>query len=266
MPEPRPPRGRRLRPLLELTRVRLLEFFREPGALFWVFAFPILLAIALGIAFRSGPQEGTAAAAAGEPPERYIEFLIPGLIGLNLMGSSLWGVAYAIVQTRVRKLLKRFAASPMLRSDYLLALVLSRLAFLGAEVAALLLAGYLLFGVRVSGSWLALGLVCLAGALSFTGLALLVGARPTTVETASGWMNFVMLPMWVLSGSFFPYDRFPDAVLPAIRALPLTALNDALREIMNEGAGLAATWPELAVLAAWGIAGFLFALKTFRWQ
>lgn len=255
------------KPLLELTRVRLLEFFREPGALFWVFVFPVLLAIALGVAFRSGPQEGTAAAAAGgEPPERYIEFLIPGLIGLNLMGSSMWGVGFAVVQTRVRKLLKRFAASPMHRSDYLLALVLSRLAFLGAEVTALLLAGYFLFGVTVAGSWLALGVISLAGALSFTGLALLVGARPTTVETASGWMNFVMLPMWVLSGSFFPYDRFPDAVVPAIRALPLTALNDALREVMNDGMGLAATWPELAILAAWGAAGFFLALRTFRWQ
>lgn len=260
-------RIRRLPPLLELTRVRLLEFFREPGALFWVFVFPVLLAVALGIAFRSRPQEaGAVAAGGGGTPERYIDFLLPGLIGLNLMGSSMWGVGYAIVQTRVRKLLKRFAASPMHRSDYLLALILSRMVFLAAELVALLLAGYLLFGVTVEGSWTALGAVALAGGLSFTGLAVLVGARSTTVESASGWMNFVMLPMWVLSGSFFSYDRFPEAVLPAIRALPLTALNDALREVMNEGLGLGATWPELTVLAVWGIAGFLLALRIFRWH
>lgn len=260
------PERARLRPLLELTRMRLLEFFREPGALFWVFVFPVLLAIALGIAFRSRPQEVAAAAAAGEAPERYIEFLLPGLIGLNLMGSSMWGVGFAIVQTRVRKLLKRFAASPMHRSDYLLALVLSRLVFLAAEVAALLVAGRLIFGVTVQGPWPAVVVVALAGGLSFTGLALLIAARTTTVESASGWMNFVMLPMWVLSGSFFPYDRFPGVVLPAIRALPLTALNDALRLVINQGAGLAATWPELAILALWGMGGFLLALRIFRWM
>jgi ABC-type multidrug transport system permease subunit len=259
--------ARRLRPLLELTRVRLLEFFREPGALFWVFGFPVLLAVALGIAFRSNPEEVAAMAAGGrEVPERYIDFLLPGLIGLNLMGSSLWGVGFAIVQARVRKLLKRFAASPMHRSDYLLSLVLSRMVFLVTELAALLLAGYFLFGVTVEGSWTALVLVALLGSLSFTGIALLVGARPTTVESVSGWMNFVMLPMWVLSGSFFAYDRFPEAVQPAIRLLPLTALNDALRAVMSQGAPLASTWPELLVLAVWGTVGFAIALKTFRWQ
>jgi len=271
MPEHRDARGeavaRRLRPLLELTRVRLLEFFREPGALFWVFGFPVLLAVALGIAFRSSPEEVAAMAAGGrEVPERYIDFLIPGLIGLNLMGSSLWGVGYTIVQARVRKLLKRFAASPMHRSDYLLSLVLSRLVFLVTELAALLLAGYYLFGVTVEGSWTALILVALAGSLSFTGIALLVGARPTTVESVSGWMNFVMLPMWVLSGSFFAYDRFPEAVQPAIRLLPLTALNDALRAVMSQGAPLLSTWPELLVLAVWGTVGFVVALKIFRWM
>lgn len=383
----------RWRPLWELTRARLLEFFREPGILFWVFGFPVLLAIALGVAFRHRPPEaprvavietveaahtGDAAAwlsrvldeaggldpvrlpreaaedairrgraavtvwlerppalldgppalldgpqalpepppgpgAAGEAPRpvlhllydpgrpgtagtalavedavqralgrgdpaevrsrelserggRYIDFLLPGLIGLNLMGSSMWGVGFAIVQTRVRKLLKRFAASPMRRSDYLLSLVLSRLVFLAAELAFLVAAGYFLFGVAVHGSWAALGAISLLGALSFTGLALLVGARPKSVEVASGWMNFVMLPMWVVSGSFFSYSRFPELLHPAIRALPLTALNDALRSVMNEGAPLAASGQEMAVLAAWGVAGFALALKLFRWQ
>ena len=127
-------------------------------------------------------------------------------------------------------------------------------------------AGYFLFGVRVEGSWLALLVVSALGALSFTGLALLVAARPTTVETASGLMNFVMLPMWILSGVFFSYSRFPEALQPAIRALPLTALNDALRAVMNEGAPLAAAWLELLVLALWGTVSFLVALEIFRWQ
>lgn len=267
--------GYRLGSLKELTRARILEFLREPEAIFWVFVFPVLLAVALGIAFREPATAGSAAAAVGAgtgdasggaPGGRYIDFLIPGLIGLNLMGSSIWGVGFAVVQTRVRKLLKRFAASPMRRSDYLLALVLSRLVFLSLELAALLAAGYFLFHVTVEGSLGALLAVTFIGALSFTGLALLVAARPTTVEAASGWMNFVMLPMWILSGSFFAYDRFPEAAHPAIRALPLTALNDALRAVMNEGASFASTWVELTVLAVWGVLGFGLALRFFRWQ
>jgi len=348
---------RRLRPLAELTRARLLEFVREPAALFWVFVFPVLLAVALGIAFRTKPPEAARVAVAGDwgtrlvrvldradgldpvpsdrdgaaaavrsgdadlaaildeapdgrpvltllyDPERpgarpaalavddtlqralgrrdvlkverqevsergsrYIDFLLPGLIGLNLMGSSMWGVGFAVVQTRVRKLLKRFAATPMHRSDYLLALIFSRVVFLVAELAALLAAGRLIFGVEVRGSWLGLVAVALIGGLSFTGLALLIAARSTTVEAASGWMNFIMLPMWVLSGSFFSYSRFPASVQPAIRALPLTALNDALRAIMNQGAAVTSTWPQAAVLALWGIGGFVVALKIFRWQ
>lgn len=257
----------RLVPLKELTWARILEFVREPEAIFWVFVFPVLLAVALGIAFREPATAGQAAAATGAGSDgRYIDFLIPGLIGLNLMGSSIWGVGFAVVQTRVRKLLKRFAASPMRRSDYLLALVLSRLVFLALELVALLAAGYFLFGVTVEGSLGALLAVTFVGALSFTGLALLVAARPTTVEAASGWMNFVMLPMWVLSGSFFSYARFPEVVHPAIRALPLTALNDALRAVMNEGASFAANWLELTVLAVWGIVSFALALHLFRWQ
>lgn len=265
----------RLVALKELTRARILEFVREPEAIFWVFVFPVLLAVALGVAFREPATASQAASAAGAgagaggsgaPDGRYIDFLIPGLIGLNLMGSSIWGVGFAVVQTRVRKLLKRFAASPMRRSDYLLALVLSRLVFLALELVALLAAGYFLFGVTVEGSLGALLAVTLVGGLSFTGLALLVAARPTTVEAASGWMNFVMLPMWVLSGSFFTYARFPEPFHPAIRALPLTALNDALRAVMNDGAPFASTWLELAVLAVWGVASFALALRLFRWQ
>lgn len=261
----------RFHPLLELTRARILEFYREPEAIFWVFLFPVLLAVALGIAFREPATADSASMAVGGADHgggdgRYIDFLIPGLIGLNLMGSSIWGVGFAVVQTRVRKLLKRFAASPMRRSDYLLALVFSRLLFLAVELVLILAAGYFLFGVTVEGSLAALGMVTLVGGLSFTGIALLISARPTTIEAASGWMNFVMMPMWILSGSFFSYDRFPEVVHPAIRALPLTALNDALRAVMSEGAPLAGTWLEMAVMTFWGLAAFALALRFFRWQ
>jgi len=145
-------------------------------------------------------------------------------------------------------------------------MMLSRLVYLGLELAALLAFGRLVFGVRVHGSILAVITVAIIGAASFTGLALLVGARPRSIETASGLMNLVMLPMWILSGSFFSYSRFPEIAQPLIRLLPLTALNDALRALMNEGAPLLSTWPQLLVLITWGALAFLVALRIFRWQ
>jgi ABC-2 type transport system permease protein len=350
-------------PLVELTRARLLEFVREPEAVFWVFVFPVLLALALGIAFRSKPadtlraavERGTAAEArivamlraspdltvmvlaAGEadqalrtgkvdvvvggaaaamgprgeplsvtyrydttraegraarlavddalqralgrpdllavreervarPGNRYIDFLIPGLVGLNLMGSGMWGLGFAVVQARVRKLLKRFAATPMRRSHYLLSFILSRLVGLVLEVVVVVGFGWLLFGVAVRGSLLDLAVVSLFGALTFAGLGLLVAARPRTIEGVSGWMNLVQLPMWLFSGTFFSYERFPAAVQPAIRLLPLTALNDSLRTVINEGQGLQACWPALAVMVLWGGISFAVALRLFRWQ
>lgn len=350
-------------PLIELTRARILTFTREPGAIFWVFGFPILLAVALGAAFRTKPPEsfravvvagesraaeltaelavasegasgldvtfddlegalealrsgradvvaeiGTAASgadrvrfsydptqprgpsarlalndalqgAAGraevllvedvestERGSRYVDFLLPGLIGLNIMGSSMWGLGFVVVMARVRKLLKRLAATPMRRYHYLLAMFAARLVYLALELTALLLFGWFVFDVGVSGSLTALAFVAALGAASFTGLALLAGSRATAIETASGLMNFVMLPMWVLSGSFFSYDRFPEFIQPVIRLLPLTALNDALRAIMNDGHSLAGVLPEAAILAGWGLASFLVALKLFRWQ
>jgi ABC-type multidrug transport system permease subunit len=169
------------------------------------------------------------------------------------------------VSARTRKLLKRFAATPMRRSDYLLSFALSRLVFLALEVAAIVGFGKLVFGVSV-GALPDLAAAALLGAVSFAGIGLLVAARPRTIEAVSGWMNLVMLPMWLLSGTFFSYERFPAFLQPFIRALPLTALNDALRAVMNDGARLTACLPQMVVLAAWGIVSFALAIRLFRWQ
>ncbi len=182
------------------------------------------------------------------------------------MGSGMWGIGFSVVVARTRKLLKRLAATPMRRSHYLASIALSRLLFLGLEVAALVGFGRLLFGVRVHGSPVALALVALLGAGTFAALGLLVAARPQTVEAVSGWMNLVMMPMWLLSGTFFSYERFPAIVLPAIRALPLTALNDAMRMVMNDGAAVSTAWAQLLILAGWGLVSFVVAVRIFRWQ
>ena len=201
-----------------------------------------------------------------EKGSRYIDFLIPGLLGMNLMGTGIWGLAFSVTTRAAGKLLKRLVATPMRRSQYLLAQIFGRLVFLVPEVAVLVGFGWLVFGVEVHGSILLLLVTCLLGALSFCGIGLLVASRATTVEGASGLMNLVMMPMWILSGVFFSSERFPDVVQPIIKALPLTALNDALRGIMTEGRGLAGVAPQLAILAAWGLASFAVALKIFRWR
>lgn len=339
-------------PLVELTISRTKEFVREPEALFWVFMFPLLLAFALGLAFREKPPDripvgvvnGSLASermaalsrspgllprlydreagetalrtgkislllsespaltfrfdatrpdartarlevsdalerAAGrsdlvpvkdelvkEKGSRYIDFLIPGLLGMNLMGTGMWGVGFVIVNARSRKLLKRFIATPMRKSDLLLSQMLYRLGFLFVEVAFLVGFGWIAFGVAVRGSIAALGLVALVGGLAFSGLGLLVASRARTIEAVSGLMNLVMLPMWLLSGTFFSSERFPDATRPFIKALPLTALNDALRAVMTEGKALGSLSTELMILGLWGVLSFAIALRIFRWK
>jgi ABC-type multidrug transport system permease subunit len=182
------------------------------------------------------------------------------------MGSAMWGTGYSVVLARRNRLLKRLAATPMRRTHYLLSFMVSRTLFLVPEVAALLAFGWIVFGVAIHGSVLGVGLVSLLGALAFMGLALLVAARTDSTEVASGWMNAIQMPMWLLGGAFFSYERFPEVVHPAIRLLPLTAFNDALRALMNDGAPLWAIWPELGVLTVWGAVSFALALRVFRWR
>jgi len=201
-----------------------------------------------------------------EPGARYVDFLVPGLIGMNLMGSGLWGLGFTVVIARSRKILKRFAATPMRRSHYLFSFMLSRLVFLVLEVAAVVVFAWLVFDFTVRGSWLSLILITVLGGFTFSGLGLLVAARPTTIEGVSGLMNFIMLPMWLLSGTFFSSERFPQVLQPFIKALPLTALNSVLRSVMNEGAALSSNWIPIAILLAWCLVSFVIALKIFKWQ
>jgi ABC-2 type transport system permease protein len=339
------------RPLVELTMARLREFLREPEAVFWVFAFPLLMALALGVAFRSqrapevvvglvrgdAPQafatlrqtggirvreltrdevepalrngdvmlvvvpgvpptyrfdptrpesrvarlvvDNALQRAAGRaevwtardeevvtPGSRYIDWLLPGLLGMNIMGTGLWSIGFSVVQARTRKLLKRLMATPMPRGYYLLSHLLARLIFLVLEVVALLLFGWLAFGVTSAGSLWIVGALALLGAFSFAGLGLLIASRARTIEAVSGLMNVAMLPMWLLSGVFFASSNFPDVAQPFIQALPLTALNDALRAVMLEGRGVAGIVRETATLSLWGLVTFGLAIKLFRWR
>jgi ABC-type multidrug transport system permease subunit len=201
-----------------------------------------------------------------EPGSRYIDFVVPGLLGMNLMGSGIWGLGFSIVDARRKKLLKRLVASPMPQWQYLMSFLLSRLAMLILEVIALVGSAVWIFGVPLRGGVVPLCLLCLFAALAFSALGLLIASRARTVEAASGLMNLVMLPMWVLSGVFFSPDKFPAAFQPVIRLLPLTAVIDALRSNMLQGQSIdAMTW-QLPVIGGWLLVCFTLALRLFRWR
>jgi ABC-type multidrug transport system permease subunit len=200
------------------------------------------------------------------PGSRYIDWVVPGLLGMNIMGTGLWSIGFSVVQARVRKLLKRLMATPMSRAQYLASHIAARLAFLVLEAGALLGFAMLVFDVPVQGSWLVLIGFCVLGAACFAGLGLLVASRAKTIETVSGLMNLVMVPMWVLSGVFFASENFPDAMQPFIDLLPLTALNQALRGVMLEGVGVMALWSQAVVLLGWMLVSFVVALRLFRWR
>ena len=201
-----------------------------------------------------------------EPGSRYVDFVVPGLLGMNLMGSGIWGLGFAIVDARRKKLLKRLIATPMSRTQYLASFVLSRLTMLVVEVALLLGFAVIAFGVPVRGSLASLAAICLLSSLGFGALGLLIASRAQTVEGVSGLMNLVMLPMWIFSGVFFSASRFPDAIQPFVQVLPLTAVIDALRGSMLEGAGPAQLLPELGIIAGWLVVSFVLAVRLFRWR
>jgi ABC-type multidrug transport system permease subunit len=201
-----------------------------------------------------------------EAGSRYIDFLIPGLVGMGIMGNSIWGLGFSIVDARRRKLMKRIVATPMPRHLYLLSFLLFRMMLLGVEVGVPVLFGVIAFGVPFRGTVPTLVGLAVLGSLAFSALGLLIASRAKTIEAVSGLMNLVMLPMWVLSGVFFSAQRFPDAVQPLIAALPLTALIDALRATMLQGAGFVDLGRESATLGAWLVVCFVAALKLFRWR
>lgn len=340
-------------PFSEFVRCRLLEFCREPEALFWVYGFPLVMILSLGIAFRqqplarltvdivAGPEAAADAAAvatapgltatiqpraeAGErlrtgradlvvertaaaiefradstrpeaalardrardaleraagrrdllavrdapldsPGGRYIDFLVPGLMALSLMGGGLWGVGFAVVELRIRKLLKRFFATPLAHWQFLLGMMAGRMLFVIPEMVLLVVCSRLFFGVKVFGSPTAVAALLVLGATAFAGIGLAIAARAKTLEAVSGALNLIMLPMWLGSGVFFSRERYPDWLQPVLAALPLTPLVDALRGVMLEGRTLGGCAWEIGAIAAWGIACFAIALRIFRWQ
>jgi ABC-2 type transport system permease protein len=197
---------------------------------------------------------------------RYIDFLIPGLITLGVMMSTMWGISYGIIEKRSRKLLRRMVATPMKKSHYLIALLTVRITLNFIEALVLLLFALIVFKMQIQGSISALILLFLTGNIAFAGLAILLSSHTSNTEVGNGLINAVVMPMMVLSGIFFSYHNFPDWSIPVIEKLPLTMLTDGVRSIFNEGAG----WPQVAlpilILTIIGVVLFGAGLKIFKWH
>ena len=200
------------------------------------------------------------------PGGRYVDFLIPGLLGMGLMGGGLWGVGFALVDMRIRKLLKRLMATPMKRTHFLTGIMMSRIVFMIPQILVLLVFSYFIFGFKVNGNWFSLLFIVFLGAFEFAGIGLLVASRAKTMETVSGLMNLVMLPMWTLSGIFFSYEQFPELIHPFVRWLPLTPVIDSLRDIMLDGRSILTCGPEIMIMTFWTVASFALAMVLFRWN
>jgi ABC-type multidrug transport system permease subunit len=201
-----------------------------------------------------------------EPGSRYIDFLVPGLIGMGLMGGGVWGVGYAIVDMRIRQVLKRFLGTPMKKHHFVAAMMASRMVFMFPEIITILLISRFMFDVSSHGGYLPVMVIVVLGAFQFASIGLAIASRARTLEAVGGLMNLTMVPMWIGSGIFFSSERFPDAVQPLIRLLPLTPVITSLRQVMQEGAGMAAIAPNLALMAVWSGVCFVVALKIFRWD
>jgi ABC-type multidrug transport system permease subunit len=201
-----------------------------------------------------------------EPGSRYIDFVVPGLLGMNLMGGGIWGIGFTIVDSRRRKLLKRLIASPMKKSEYLGSFLISRLLMTTVEITVLLAFARIVFGVPFRGPLWQLALLCVLSSLMFSAIGLLIASRARTIEAVSGLMNVTMMPMWILSGVFFSPERFPDVMQPLIRALPLTPVIDGLRANMLQGIGLASLTWQLPVILGWLVVCFASAMWLFRWR
>ncbi|MBX3461599.1 MAG: ABC transporter permease [Planctomycetes bacterium] len=199
------------------------------------------------------------------PGSRYIDFLIPGLIGLNLLGAGMWGIGFNLVHLRTQRLLRRLVVTPMRPREFLLGFLLGRGVLVVPEAIAIALFGALVWGVPFRGSLLAFALLVLAGGFAFMGLGCLLAARPRTIEAIAGLTNLCQLPMWLLGGVFFSNERFDGALQWLVEAVPLTHLNGALRDVMLEPAGLIDVAAPLGGLVAFGALCFVLAVRWFRW-
>ena len=199
-------------------------------------------------------------------PVRYVDWVLPGILGMNVMFSSLFGVGYVVVRYRKNGFLKRLRATPLRAIEFVIAQVVSRLLLI-VIITTFVYAGTRYFlDTRMDGSHLLLLAVLLAGSISMISMGLLVAARVTSEELAGGLLNMVTWPMMMLSGVWFSLESASDWIRQLAAVFPLTHMLDAARAVMLDGAGLSQVLPTIITLLTMSVVFLGLGALTFRWH
>jgi ABC-type multidrug transport system permease subunit len=197
---------------------------------------------------------------------RYIDWLVPGILGMNIMFSGLFGVGYVIVRYRKNGVLKRLRATPLSALEFISAQIVSRMLMIVAVSSLIYVGTDLIVDFRMLGSYWLLLLILLLGSLSMVSVGLLIAARISSEEAANGVLNLLSWPMMLLSGVWFSLEGSHSLVQNLSLALPLTHMIDAARAVMIEGAGFSDVSRQLAVLTLFSLVFVAIGSKTFRWE
>ncbi|PIZ00977.1 hypothetical protein COY62_00595 [bacterium (Candidatus Howlettbacteria) CG_4_10_14_0_8_um_filter_40_9] len=197
---------------------------------------------------------------------KYIDFLLPGLIAMSLMMGGVVGIANGITTLRERGVLKRLLATPINPVNFFIVQVITRLLVAIMQAIIMVAVGVLAFGAHFYGSILTFAIVLTFGATVFLIFGLVMSSLAKNVDTVEPMTRAVTMPMMFLGGVFFPIEAMPTWLQPVSRALPLSYMSDALRKVISEGVSLYTIRIDLLVLLVWGIAGFLIAARTFKWE
>jgi ABC-type multidrug transport system permease subunit len=234
-----------------MSRMEATFFVRERQALFWTMFLPAFMLTFFGKVF-GGPG--------------YIDFLVAGLVGMNLMSMSLFSLGAVLVGYRERGILRRLRVTPLTAATFVAAHVLNRYALGVVQAVFLLLLGYLLFGVTPRGSITAIFVVVTLGLFCFLAMGLTLASTVRHLATANGIANLVFLPSLFLGGAYFPTDAFPPLLRTIGSALPLAPFLAAFRDVYGGGHSLADVVTPLVTIAVWGGVGAAVSVRFFKWE
>ena len=200
---------------------------------------------------------------------KYIDFILPGQLGFSLLSTGVFGTAFVFLSLRQTLVIKRFFATPVKRYSIILGEMLARIIFALIGAIFIIVIGHYVFGftlIHGVSTVLNMLVLCTFGLVVFMGFGFTVSGIAKNESTVPPLSNIITLPQFLLSGTFFSVNAFPKWLQPLSNALPLTYLNNALRKVAFEGAGLGDVTHELLIIALWGVIIYTVAVKTFKWE
>lgn len=216
--------------------------------------------------FSKSPPDDLVREAVSGRPVRYVDWLLPGVLAMNVMFSCLWGVGWVIVRYRKNGVLRRLRATPLTAMEFLTAQIISRLLVVISVTLLVFIGTNALLDFPMRGSYITLALVFLSGMVALISMGLIVAARVRSEELADGLLNLVSWPMMILCGVWFSLEGTNIWAQRVAEILPLTHMVDAARRVMLDGAGFIEVVPEISILLAIGIVLLTLSARTFRWQ